>query len=77
MHIEATDAAGESYAFDGEAIALSPMMMWPNIAAFDSVFRWTDHASGRVGFGPVQTMHTEAYAQALKARRPATSELVR
>lgn len=77
MHIEATDAAGRNYAFDGTAIALSPMMMWPNIAAFDSVFRWTDHASGRVGFGPVQTMHTEAYAQALKARRPATSELVR
>jgi hypothetical protein len=76
MQIEATDEAGESYAFSGEAIALSPIMMWPNIAGFDSVFRWRE-PSGRVGHGPAQTMHSEAYAHALKARRPATSELVR
>jgi hypothetical protein len=76
MQIEATDEAGESYAFSGEAIALSPIMMWPNIAAFDSVFRWRD-TCGRVAFSTVQTMHGQAYANALKTRRAATSELLR
>lgn len=76
MVIEATDEDGDHYEFSGEAIALAPMMMWPNIAAYDSVYRWRD-SSGRVAFGTAQGMHTEAYAHALKRSRPITTELVR
>jgi hypothetical protein len=67
MEIEAEDEAGDEYHITGEAIAFSPIMMWPNIAAFDSIFRWQD-ATSRTAFGSAQTMHVEAYAHALKTR---------
>jgi hypothetical protein len=74
MELEAMDDEGDEYQFSGEAIAFAPMMMWPNIASFDSVFRWEDRA-GREAFGSVQTMHVEAYAHAMKERvkRPVPS----
>jgi hypothetical protein len=67
LEIAAEDAAGDEYHITGEAIAFSPIMMWPNIAAFDSIFRWQD-ATSRTAFGSAQTMHVEAYAHALKTR---------
>ena len=68
MEVEAQDDAGECYRFSGEALALSPKPTWPNVASFDSVFRWEDE-EGRIGYGPVQTLWSERAAHAFKARR--------
>jgi hypothetical protein len=68
MEIEAEDEAGDSYQIKGEAIACSPIPAWPNIASFDSVFRWEDD-HGRVTHGPVQSVWNERVQHALKARR--------
>ena len=70
MEIEAEDEAGERYRFSGAAIAFSPIPTWPNVASFDSVFRWEDE-HGRVGHGPVQTLWSERAAHAVKAKRHA------
>jgi hypothetical protein len=43
-------------------------MMWPNISAFDSIYRWED-GDGRIAHGTVQTMHVEAFSHKLKAGR--------
>jgi hypothetical protein len=68
MEIEAEDEAGDSYQIKGEAIAFSPIPAWPNIASFDSVFRWEDD-HGRVTHGPAQSVWNERVQHALKARR--------
>jgi hypothetical protein len=67
LEIDAEDETGEQYHVRGEAIAFTPIMMWPNISAFDSIYRWQD-GQGRVAYGTVQTMHVEAYAHAMKAK---------
>ena len=71
MTIEADDEAGERYRFTGEAIALAPIVMWPNITSFDSVFRW-EH-EGESAYGTVQTMQSEDFCHAMKGERPAPS----
>jgi hypothetical protein len=68
MEIEAEDDAGERYRFKGEAIAFSPIPAWPNVASFDSVFRWEDD-HGRVAYGPAQSIWNERIQHALKAKR--------
>jgi hypothetical protein len=70
MEIQAVDAAGNRYGFVGEALACTPIPMWPNIAAFDSVFRWTD-GHGHVGYGAVQTVWNQRVQHVLKAGRRA------
>lgn len=70
MEIEAEDEAGDAYRFTGRAIAFSPIPAWPNVAAFDSVFRWEDE-EGRVAHGPAQSIWNEAVGHALKQRRAA------
>jgi hypothetical protein len=61
-------AGAPTHHFEGRPIAFCPIMMWPNISAFDSIFRWED-GHGRVCHGTVQTMHVEAFAHKLKAAR--------
>ena len=68
MTIDAEDETGETHHFEGSPIAFCPIMMWPNISAFDSIFRWED-GHGRVCHGTVQTMHVEAFAHKMKAGR--------
>jgi hypothetical protein len=68
VEIEAEDELGESYNFKGDAIAMAPLAAWPNLTAYDSVFRWED-ADGRVGHGVLQAMWSERAGQAFKARR--------
>lgn len=70
MEIEAEDDTGETYVLKGEAIALSPIPTWPNLTAFDSVFRWEDE-HGRVAHGSAQTAWNEHVQHTLKAGRAA------
>ncbi len=68
MELEATDETGESYRFNGEAIATCPLAMWPNVFGYDAVYRWEDE-QGRVDHNTMQGMHVEAYAQKMKQKR--------
>jgi hypothetical protein len=38
--IDAEDETGEEYTLLGEAIGHAPLSAWPNIAAFETLFRW-------------------------------------
>jgi hypothetical protein len=68
MEIEAEDEIGDRYQIKGEAIALSPIPAWPNVATFDSVFRWEDER-GRIAYGPAQSVWNERVQHVLKAKR--------
>lgn len=70
QEIEAEDAAGTTYRFRGEAIALAPIPSWPNASTYDSVVRWEDE-QGRVAYGPCQGVWYDAYQQAMKERAAA------
>jgi hypothetical protein len=65
--IVAEDAAGATYRFTGEALALAPIPSWPNAGTYDSVVRWTDDA-GRVGYGPCQGIWYDAFQRLMKER---------
>jgi hypothetical protein len=65
--IVAEDAAGATYCFTGEALALAPIPAWPNAGTYDSVIRWTDEA-GRIGYGPGQGIWYDAYQRLMKGR---------
>jgi hypothetical protein len=68
MEIEVTDEADDTYELKGEAIALSPIPTWPNLTAFDSLFRWEDDR-GVTGYGTAQTAWDERVQHTLKAKR--------
>lgn len=63
QEIEAVDDTGERYHFHGEALGMSPMHSWPNIAFRDSVMRWTDLTddSRRVTHCTYQEIFYDAY----------------
>lgn len=63
--IEAEDAAGVHYTLRGEAIAHAPLPAWPNIAAYETLFRWED-ASGRVAYGPGQSIWNHLSHKAMR-----------
>lgn len=65
--LEVTDEAGETLRFTGEAIAISPVHAWPNIAFHDSVFRWTDER-GRVTHCTYQEVWYDEFQRAMTAR---------
>jgi hypothetical protein len=67
QELEVEDEHGETYRFTGEAIAMSPMHSWPNIAFHDSVYRWTDE-QGRVAHGTYQEIWWDAYQRAMTRR---------
>jgi hypothetical protein len=66
--IEATDAAGNAYRFEGETTAVAAIPSWPNAGTWDSVVRWTD-ADGAVGYGPCQGIWYDAFQRLMKERR--------
>jgi hypothetical protein len=69
MEIDAEDEAGDTYHFEGEAVAQCPWMVTPNAASFDSVYLWRDD-KGREAYGTMQTMQTERFITAMKRNRP-------
>jgi hypothetical protein len=68
IRLEIEDEVGDQYAATGEAIAITPMIMWPNVSCYDSVFRWED-GKGRVTHNTVQGLWSERAGHALKAKR--------
>lgn len=67
QELEIEDEAGDVYRFRGEALAMTPMFSWPNIAFHDSVYRWTDE-EGRVTHCTYQEIWFDDYQRAMKAR---------
>ena len=67
QRVEAEDEDGNSYAFDGEAIAMAPVHSWPNIGFRDSLYRWTD-ATGRVTHCTYQEIFYDEYVRAMRRR---------
>jgi hypothetical protein len=70
QEIEAEDDHGEVYRFKGEAIAMAPAMVWPNVALRVGVYRWEDE-QGRVTHDTYQEMFWDAAFQ--RARRQRTA----
>ncbi len=68
QELEVTDDAGEVHTFTGEAIAMSAMHSWPNVAFHDSVYRWTDR-NGRSTHCTYQEIWFDDYQRAMNARR--------
>ena len=71
QELEVEDETGETYRFTGEAIAMSAMHSWPNIAFHDSVYRWTDER-GRVTHCTYQEIWYDEYQRAMTARARAS-----
>lgn len=65
--IVAEDAAGTTYRFRGEALAMAPIPNWPHAVTYDSVVRWTDDA-GHVGYGPGQGIWYDTFQRLMKAQ---------
>jgi hypothetical protein len=70
--LDVVDEDGEEMRFEGEAIAMSAVHAWPNIAFHDSVYRWTD-AQGRTTHCTYQEVWYDEYQRAMTARRLAPS----
>jgi len=68
--IEAEDEAGAHYTLHGEAIAHAPLPAWPNIVAFETLFRWQD-AQGRVAYGPGQSIWNHVSQKAMRGKAAA------
>jgi len=66
--IEAEDDRGEVYRLRGEAIACAPLPSWPNLASFETLFRWEDN-EGRVAHGVGQSVWNSRAQQAMKSHR--------
>lgn len=66
--IEAEDDRGDTYRLVGEAVGITPLPSWPNLASFETLFRWTD-AEGRVAYGPGQSVWNRKAQRAMKAHR--------
>jgi len=61
------DEDGERLRFTGEAIAMSAVHAWPNVAFHDSVYRWTDER-GRETHCTYQEVWYADYQRAMAAR---------
>ncbi|MCW3015095.1 MAG: hypothetical protein JWO02_2187 [Solirubrobacterales bacterium] len=69
QELEIEDDQGEVYRFTGEALAMTPMHSWPNIAFHDSLYRWTAE-DGRTAHGTYQEIWWDDYQRAMAARPP-------
>jgi hypothetical protein len=71
QELEAVDGTGERYHFHGEALGMSPMHSWPNIAFRDSVMRWTDltDPGRRVTHCTYQEIFYDAYLRGVRRAR--------
>lgn len=67
QEVEAVDEKGDRYRFFGEALSMSAVHSWPNIAFHDSVYRWTDEA-GRETHCTYQEIWYDDYQHAMKTR---------
>jgi hypothetical protein len=65
--IEAEDETGAQYSLRGEAIGLAPLPAWPNIAAYETLFRWEDE-QGRISHGPGQSVWNHVSQKAMRAK---------
>lgn len=63
--IEAVDDQGESFRMEGQAIAVAPLVAWPNAMAYESVYRWVSD-DGRVAHSSCQGIWYDAYQKAMK-----------
>jgi hypothetical protein len=70
--IEAEDECGDTYRITGEAVSITPLPAWPNLASFETLFRWED-AEGRVAYGPGQSVWNSTAQRAMKAHRATLS----
>jgi hypothetical protein len=64
--IEAEDERGDSYTFRGEAIGFCPLPSWPNLASYETLFRWEDD-QGRIGHGPGQSVWNSTAQRAMRS----------
>ena len=64
QEIEAEDERGELYRFRGEALAASPLPAWPNVARYDTVYRW-ENEDGRIAHASYQEFWVDTYQRAL------------
>lgn len=68
QELEVTDEDGTTLRFTGEALSMSAMHSWPNIAFHDSVYRWTDE-SGRQTHCTYQEIWYDDYQHHMQRRR--------
>ncbi|HUR49228.1 MAG TPA: hypothetical protein VMY88_06855 [Acidimicrobiales bacterium] len=69
QRLEFTAATGATFAFQGEALSMSPIHSWPNIAFCDSLYRWTDER-GRVTHCTYQEIWWDRYQRRMRDGRP-------
>jgi hypothetical protein len=65
QELEFVDVTGRTYRFEGEAVSVTPMHSWPNIAFTDSVHRWQDE-SGRTAYCTYQEIWWDSYQRRMK-----------
>jgi hypothetical protein len=66
--LEAEDANGRSYRFEGEAVAMAPIFCWPHIEIRDCLYRWRD-GDGNEMLSDYQEGWYAAFQRGMKARR--------
>lgn len=67
--IRATDDAGDSYHFEGEALAMAAVPAWTNATLRQALYRWTDQATGAVAENSGQEIWLDQRYAAHAARR--------
>jgi hypothetical protein len=68
QELELIDQAGRRHRFEGQALSVTPLYSWPNIAFCDSVHRWEDE-HGRVTHCTYQEIWWDRYQRKIKEGR--------
>jgi hypothetical protein len=68
QELELIDQAGRRHRFEGQALSVTPLYSWPNIAFCDSVHRWEDE-HGRVTHCTYQEIWWDRYQRKMKSRK--------
>lgn len=66
--IEAEDDTGAVYKFKGEAIAMAHLPSWPNSVFIDSVYKWTNEATGEVAYCTYQEAWFAKYQRLMRGK---------
>jgi len=73
--IEVGDCAGHVYRFEGEALAMAPVPVWPNAALRQFLYRWRNVADGRTAYCSGQEIWMDqAYQRQAKERLAAVAD---
>lgn len=64
--IEAEDDQGATYKFHGVAVAQAHLPSWPNSIFIDSVYKWTNEATGEVAYCTYQEAWFARYQRFMK-----------